>query len=228
MSDLIDLDYARQNIPTSQDSDEPAISTLITAASRAIIKYCRRDFNQTAYDELYNGTGDRRLLLRQCPLLSIQSVRYRPVTVLKIQNNLANTPIAGHGRHHWPNAFLANLRGCNHQHNYNLGKQCIRHSGSKRRQRAGQRMERSRHWLRPMAVRRHLLSQLDLFRDRRSLSRFAGRSHRRRAVCGIEAAHLRAGRLPDRPAPRLAPASDPLHRSGATPSRRPDLAGRHQ
>ena len=94
MSDLIDLDYARQNIPTSQDSDEPAISTLITAASRAIIKYCRRDFNQTAYDELYNGTGDRRLLLRQCPLLSIQSVRYRPVTVLKIQNNLANTPIA--------------------------------------------------------------------------------------------------------------------------------------
>jgi hypothetical protein len=94
MSDLIDLDYARQHIPTSQDADEPAISTLISAASRAIIKYCRRDFNQTTYDELYNGTGDRRLLLRQPPLLSVQSVRYRPVTVLKIQNNLANTPIA--------------------------------------------------------------------------------------------------------------------------------------
>jgi hypothetical protein len=94
MADLIDLDKARQNIPTSQDSDEPTISTLITAASRAIEKYCRRDFVQTQYDELYNGNGDRRLILRQYPLLSVDSVRYRPVTVLKIQNNLANTPIA--------------------------------------------------------------------------------------------------------------------------------------
>ena len=94
MSDLIDLDYARQNIPTSQDSDEPAISTLITAASKAIVKFCRREFIQTTYDDLYNGTGDRRLILRKPPLISIQSVRYRPVTVLKIQNTLANTPIA--------------------------------------------------------------------------------------------------------------------------------------
>jgi hypothetical protein len=94
MADLIDLDKARQNIPTSTDPDEPAISTLITAASRAVQKYCRRDFVQTTYDELYNGLGDRRLVLRQYPLLSVQSVRYRPVTVLKVQNTLANTPIA--------------------------------------------------------------------------------------------------------------------------------------
>jgi hypothetical protein len=94
MSDLIDLDLARQHIPTSQDADEPAISTLISSASRAVQKYCRRDFVSTSYDELYNGRGDRRLVLRQYPLLSVQSVRYRPVTVLKIQNNLANTPIA--------------------------------------------------------------------------------------------------------------------------------------
>jgi hypothetical protein len=94
MADLIDLDLARQHLPTSADADEPAISTLISAASRAVIKYCRRDFNQTSYDELYNGTGDRRLLLRQAPLISVTSVRYRPVTILKIQNNLANTPIA--------------------------------------------------------------------------------------------------------------------------------------
>jgi hypothetical protein len=43
---------------------------------------------------LYNGLGDRRLILRQYPLLSVQSVRYRPVTVLKLQNTLVNTPIA--------------------------------------------------------------------------------------------------------------------------------------
>jgi hypothetical protein len=91
--DLIDLDTARQHLPNSVDADEPTISTLITSASRAVTKFCRRDFNQQTYDEVYNGTGDRRLLLRQYPLLSVQSVRYRPVTVLKINNTLANTPI---------------------------------------------------------------------------------------------------------------------------------------
>src|SRR5579883_1671246 len=94
LADLIDLDFARQHLPTSKDSDEPTISTLITTATRAIQKFCRRDFGQQTYDELYNGLGDRRLVLRQYPLLSVQSVRYRPVTVLKILNNLANTPIA--------------------------------------------------------------------------------------------------------------------------------------
>src|SRR6266567_305670 len=94
MIDLIDLDRCRQNVPSSANTDEPVLSTLITAASRAIRKYCRRDFTQTTYDELYSGTGDRRLFLRQMPLLSVQSVRYRPVTVLKIINNLANTPQA--------------------------------------------------------------------------------------------------------------------------------------
>jgi hypothetical protein len=94
MADLIDLDYARQHIPTSLDADEPMISNLISAASRAVVKYCRRDFVQTTYDELYNGLGDRRLILRQAPLLSVSAVRYRPVTVLKVTNTLANTPIA--------------------------------------------------------------------------------------------------------------------------------------
>lgn len=87
MIDLIDLDRARQNIPTAVNTDEPTISTLITAASRAVRKFCRRDFSQTTYDELYSGTGDRRLFLRQMPLLTVDSVRYRPVTVLKIINN---------------------------------------------------------------------------------------------------------------------------------------------
>jgi hypothetical protein len=94
MADLIDLDLARQHLPNSQDADEPAISTLISAACRAIQRYCRRDFVQQQYDEVYSGLGDRRLILRQYPLLSVQSVRYRPVVVLKVINNLANTPIA--------------------------------------------------------------------------------------------------------------------------------------
>jgi hypothetical protein len=94
MPDLITNARARFNLPSAVSSDDATINTLISAASRAVQRYCRRDFTSTTYDELYNGTGDRRLILRQYPLLSVQSVRYRPVTVLKVINNLANTPQA--------------------------------------------------------------------------------------------------------------------------------------
>jgi hypothetical protein len=94
-NDLITLARAKQDIQSITDTSQDALlTTLITAISRAIEKYSRRDFVQTNYDELYNGTGDRRLLLRQYPIISVQSVRYRPVTALKIINNLANTPQA--------------------------------------------------------------------------------------------------------------------------------------
>jgi hypothetical protein len=85
--ELTDLDTARQHLPNATDSDEPAIAAMITAASKAIRKYCRRGFISDTYDELYNGNGDKRLLLRNFPILSVQSAR-RPVTVLKIINNL--------------------------------------------------------------------------------------------------------------------------------------------
>jgi len=94
MADLITNARAKQSIPSATSADDPTIDALISACSQAIERYCHRDFVQTAYDELYNGNGDRRLVLRQYPILSLQSVRYRPVTVLKIQNNLANTPQA--------------------------------------------------------------------------------------------------------------------------------------
>jgi hypothetical protein len=85
--DLITLSRAYQDLQGVSNQDS-LLSTLITAVSDAIEKYCRRDFIQTSYDELYSGTGDRRLLLRQYPIISVQSVRYRPVTVLKITNTL--------------------------------------------------------------------------------------------------------------------------------------------
>jgi hypothetical protein len=85
--DLITLARAQAAMtyytPGSNDS---LVSTLITACSEAIEKYCKRRFVSTAYDELYNGNGDRRLLLRQYPVQSVKSVRYRPVTVLKVIN----------------------------------------------------------------------------------------------------------------------------------------------
>lgn len=88
--DLIDLDRARQNIPSAINSDEPFIATLISAASKAVQKFCRRDFTGTSYDEIYSGRGEQRLILRQYPILSVESVRYNLVTVLEISNTSAS------------------------------------------------------------------------------------------------------------------------------------------
>ena len=90
--DLITLTRAKQNIQSITDaSQDTLISTFITAVSDLIEKWCKRRFVSTAFDELYNGTGDRRLLLREYPIQSVQSVRYRPVTVLKVINNSGST-----------------------------------------------------------------------------------------------------------------------------------------
>jgi hypothetical protein len=87
--DLITVDRAKLNINAITDNTKDGlVQVLITAASDAIEKYCRRHFYSKFYDELYNGTGDRRLLLREYPIQSVQSVRYRPVTVFKVINSL--------------------------------------------------------------------------------------------------------------------------------------------
>jgi hypothetical protein len=85
--DLITLARAYYNLPGV--SADAIVGALITACSDAIEKYCRRDFYVRAYDELYSGRGVQRLLLRAYPIQSVQSVRYRPVTVLKITNTVA-------------------------------------------------------------------------------------------------------------------------------------------
>jgi hypothetical protein len=83
--DLITLNRAYLNL--AGVSADATVGALVTAVSEAVEKFCRRRFVSTSYDELYDGTGDRRLLLRQYPVQSVKSVRYRPVTVLKVINN---------------------------------------------------------------------------------------------------------------------------------------------
>jgi hypothetical protein len=88
--DLITLDRAKLAIQSVTDATQDGLlGALITAVSDAVEKWCRRRFVSTSYDELYNGDGQRRLLLRQYPVQSVQAVRYRPVTVLKVTNNTA-------------------------------------------------------------------------------------------------------------------------------------------
>ena len=87
--DLIALSRAYSNIQsqTQGGAYDTLIATLITAYSDAIEKYCRRRFVSHFFDEFYNGSGDKRLLLRAYPIQSVTSVRYMLVTVAKVTNN---------------------------------------------------------------------------------------------------------------------------------------------
>jgi hypothetical protein len=91
--DLITNARARVALPSAANSgsDDTSINTLITACSRAIMRYCKRAFVSDTYDELYSGRAERQLFLRNYPIQSVQSVRYRPVTVMKITNNQSST-----------------------------------------------------------------------------------------------------------------------------------------
>src|SRR5260370_17542601 len=85
--DLITRARAYQSLQGVSGVDA-LIDTLVTAASDAVEKYCRRRFLTLAFDELYNGDAQRRLLLRQYPIQSVKSVRYRPVPVPQVLTNL--------------------------------------------------------------------------------------------------------------------------------------------
>lgn len=90
--DLIDIARAKvSNRQITDGSFDASLQVWITAVSDWIEKYCRRNFYSTVYDELYNGNGDRRLILRSYPVQAVNSVRYRPVVVLKIQNTDTST-----------------------------------------------------------------------------------------------------------------------------------------
>lgn len=61
---------------------EDAYLTLMCGiASDIVEKFCGRVFTKTTYpDEIYEGTGNHRLVLRQSPIVSITSIKYRTGT----------------------------------------------------------------------------------------------------------------------------------------------------
>ena len=86
---LISLARALNNITsvTLNATEQNSLANLITAVSRAIKRYTRRDFILSTYDEYYNGNGDRRLLVRQYPIQSITRVGYGPYSVMRVSNS---------------------------------------------------------------------------------------------------------------------------------------------
>jgi uncharacterized phiE125 gp8 family phage protein len=76
--DLCQITDVQTWLGSTAPAAEPLIARLITAASRAICNYCDRDsFATQAYTELYDGDGQARMLLRQWPAASVQSVTVR-------------------------------------------------------------------------------------------------------------------------------------------------------
>lgn len=92
MADLITTARAKYNLAQSSFSaaEDTTIAALVTACSKAVRRYCRREFDSQAFDELYNGDGQERLLLRQHPVISVARIACAPTTVLRVTNTSAS------------------------------------------------------------------------------------------------------------------------------------------
>ncbi len=66
------LDYASLDNP-----EQEVIDALIEVASELIEKYCERTFARATYTEIINGSGDQYIILRNLPIESITSVKFR-------------------------------------------------------------------------------------------------------------------------------------------------------
>ena len=88
MADLITSARAKYAINQASFTagEDTTISALVTAVSKAVKRYCRREFDSQTFDELYNGNGDVRLVLDQYPILNVARVAAGPRAVLTIKN----------------------------------------------------------------------------------------------------------------------------------------------
>ena len=74
MADLITPARAAM-VPSLTGINAAYLAALVSAASNMIIRYCKRDFVDTAYvDEEYDGEGTYVLMLRQFPIITLTSV----------------------------------------------------------------------------------------------------------------------------------------------------------
>ncbi|MCI0380327.1 MAG: hypothetical protein L0215_22310 [Gemmataceae bacterium] len=88
MADLITTARAKYNIAQTSftSAEDTTIAALVTACSKAIRRYCRREFDSQPFDELYNGTRQPLLILNQFPIVSVERVAYGPTAVLQVTN----------------------------------------------------------------------------------------------------------------------------------------------
>ena len=83
---LITLARATELVPNFPAADNAVMQDIVNAASEVIEKWCNRTFASTTYDETYDGTGHRNLILNNYPVTHIDRIMSSPVSVLSIRN----------------------------------------------------------------------------------------------------------------------------------------------
>lgn len=80
--DLTTLANAKLWLGITQSTDDAQLSRLVTAASDFITSYCNRSILSAAYvGEKYNGNGNKALVVRQWPIVSVQSLSINGLAV---------------------------------------------------------------------------------------------------------------------------------------------------
>jgi hypothetical protein len=69
--------------------ENTTLDLLIRAVSRAVQRYCRREFALRNHDELHNGNGGCYLYLKRYPVVAVDRVATRPEAVLTVTNTSA-------------------------------------------------------------------------------------------------------------------------------------------
>ncbi len=78
MADLITSAYCSTVVPNSANVNSATLAALISAVSEAVARYCRRTFIPARFIELYDSPNRPYLMLRQTPVLLLNSVTLFP------------------------------------------------------------------------------------------------------------------------------------------------------
>ncbi len=78
MADLITAAYCSTIVPGTANVNAATLAAVISAVSDSVQRYCRRNFTPAAYTELYDSPNRPYLMLRQTPVLLLNSVTLYP------------------------------------------------------------------------------------------------------------------------------------------------------
>lgn len=71
---IITLAELKTLLSITTSSDDSRLNLLISIADQQVRDFCRRNFEAAQYTDFYSSTGTRLVVLRQYPVISVQSV----------------------------------------------------------------------------------------------------------------------------------------------------------
>lgn len=82
VGDLTTLDHVKAWLGINNTNSDALLARLITAASRFVLGYLQRDtLAQEMYNEIYDGYGNNFMMLRQWPVIALESIEYYGVSI---------------------------------------------------------------------------------------------------------------------------------------------------